>query len=440
MLSRYLGVSLFLLIFLATACWGVDELALPLFAKSPRERYVNALEKSDLQNSILAQEWLAVGEQALRDSLYLATPAATQLYFSPRTPAATGYRLSLREGTVLKVTLEKDTTYRVFTELFRVDTSAIPWYRQVAYINEGEQVLTYEIKEDGDYLLRLQAELLAGGKVQLTVTTDPVWGMPVEGADNSAIQSLFGVARDGGSRSHEGIDIFAPKGTPVRALVSGRVRVRTGGLGGKTVWLNDSQRQMSLYYAHLDSQWVSSGQIVRTGDTLGQVGNTGNARYTPSHLHFGVYTWQQGAIDPLAYVRQETRQPAAVQIDTALLGTYVRTTSRQTALLADPKAKRPTSRSLTANTPLRVLGGYEQFMQVEEADGRTGFVAARQVKSAMAALRTIQLAADQPVYAYADSTSATIAVLPKGESAAILGQTGPYQLVALPLGDYGWIF
>ncbi|MGB3774939.1 MAG: M23 family metallopeptidase, partial [Leeuwenhoekiella sp.] len=74
------------------------------------------------------------------------------------------------------------------------------------------------------------------------------------------------------------------------------------GLGGKQVWLRSGIFGNSLYYAHLDSIIASTGQRVKVGDTLGLVGNTGNARTTPPHLHFGIYKRGRGAINPLPFV------------------------------------------------------------------------------------------------------------------------------------------
>ncbi len=94
---------------------------------------------------------------------------------------------------------------------------------------------------------------------------------------------------DGGNRNHEGVDIFAAKGTPVVAVANGFV-TRTGnqGLGGKQVWLRDSSSGNAYYYAHLDSILTESGKQVRINDTLGFVGNTGNAAGGSPHLHFGI--------------------------------------------------------------------------------------------------------------------------------------------------------
>src|SRR5690606_2218594 len=128
---------------------------------------------------------------------------------------------------------------------------------------------------------------------------------PVAASARQHIGSFFGDARDGGGRQHEGIDIFAARHTPVVAAADGVVgRVGNNRLGGKVVWLRPKNRPVNLYYAHLDSQLVTFGQVVNEGDTLGLMGNTGNARTTPPHLHFGVYG-PAGAVDPLPFIRSK---------------------------------------------------------------------------------------------------------------------------------------
>jgi murein DD-endopeptidase MepM/ murein hydrolase activator NlpD len=129
---------------------------------------------------------------------------------------------------------------------------------------------------------------------------------PVAGK-KARIGSFWGAARDGGSRKHEGIDIFAARKTPVVAVADGFVSViTTSGRGGKTIWLRSPDHQMTFYYAHLDKQFVKTGDNVKKGQIIGHVGNTGNARLTPPHLHFGIYTYS-GAIDPLPFVKKSPR-------------------------------------------------------------------------------------------------------------------------------------
>jgi len=127
--------------------------------------------------------------------------------------------------------------------------------------------------------------------------------MPVDGVSAARVADTYGAPR-GRDRSHEGVDIFAPRGTPVRSTTDGLVvGVRDAGLGGKQVWVMGPGRHRH-YYAHLDgfAEFLEVGDLVRPGDTLGVVGDTGNARGTPPHLHYGVYG-PEGAFDPLPLLR-----------------------------------------------------------------------------------------------------------------------------------------
>ncbi len=99
----------------------------------------------------------------------------------------------------------------------------------------------------------------------------------------------FGSKRRGG-RSHSGIDIKAPIGTPVMASKSGLafcLNVPTG--YGKYVLIYHPDGMLTLY-GHL-SQWnIKSATHVKRGSVIGQVGKTGNAgsRYIEPHLHFEI--------------------------------------------------------------------------------------------------------------------------------------------------------
>ena len=114
--------------------------------------------------------------------------------------------------------------------------------------------------------------------------------MPVVGIQARDLYNSWGAARDGGRRRHKGIDIFAPKGTGVVAVADGIISyIGEQPKGGLCLWLT-TENGTSFYYAHLD-RWAAGlfeGMEVRSGDLLGYVGNTGNAKTTPPHLHFGV--------------------------------------------------------------------------------------------------------------------------------------------------------
>jgi len=114
--------------------------------------------------------------------------------------------------------------------------------------------------------------------------------LPVVGLRPASLDDSWHAPRDGGARVHKGIDIFAPKGTEVVAVVDGVISfIGDQKLGGHCIWLT-TENGASFYYAHLD-RWAAGlyeGEEVQAGDLIGYVGNTGNAKYTPSHLHFGI--------------------------------------------------------------------------------------------------------------------------------------------------------
>jgi peptidoglycan LD-endopeptidase LytH len=113
--------------------------------------------------------------------------------------------------------------------------------------------------------------------------------VPVQGIEPAQLADTWGAAR-GEGRTHEGIDIFALRGTPVIASTHGVV-VRKGlnRLGGQVVGVVGPAGWYH-YYAHLDA-WstVGIGDWVEVGTVLGYVGDSGNAKGTPTHLHYGVY-------------------------------------------------------------------------------------------------------------------------------------------------------
>lgn len=126
--------------------------------------------------------------------------------------------------------------------------------------------------------------------------------MPVLGMSPRQARDTWHTPRPG-RRRHEGIDLFATRGTPVISASNGEVwRIGTDRLGGRVVSVLGDGPAL-YYYAHLDD-WAPGlrvGQRVKAGTVLGVVGNTGNAVTTPPHLHFGVYRigWlRSSAVNP----------------------------------------------------------------------------------------------------------------------------------------------
>jgi murein DD-endopeptidase MepM/ murein hydrolase activator NlpD len=125
----------------------------------------------------------------------------------------------------------------------------------------------------------------------------------------AGVTDTYGAAR-AGVGWHHGIDLFAPRGTPVLAVASGTLfDVGWNALGGHRLWLRDGSGN-TYYYAHLDGYTaaVRDGAPVQAGQPLGTLGSSGDAEHTPPHLHFEIHPsalaalGYDGAIDPTPYL------------------------------------------------------------------------------------------------------------------------------------------
>jgi peptidoglycan LD-endopeptidase LytH len=123
----------------------------------------------------------------------------------------------------------------------------------------------------------------------------PVRIFPVDPSGKPTFGDDYGAMR--GARTHGGIDIFAPEGTPVLAVDDGRVRFDENKLGGHTAYVTATDGAV-YYYAHL-SRYEGTARAVKAGDVIGYVGSTGNAAGGKPHCHFQERL-SGGSVDPFS--------------------------------------------------------------------------------------------------------------------------------------------
>ncbi|MCU1375538.1 MAG: putative metalloendopeptidase [Actinomycetia bacterium] len=126
------------------------------------------------------------------------------------------------------------------------------------------------------------------------------WICPVQGP--RAFGNDYGQPRGGGRRRHEGNDILAPRGTPVVAPVAGTASQHGNRLGGNSFYLHGVDG-VTYYGAHLDSYSSNYGRV-SAGTVLGWVGNSGDARGGPTHLHFEIHPGGGGPVNPYPTLRR----------------------------------------------------------------------------------------------------------------------------------------
>ena len=132
----------------------------------------------------------------------------------------------------------------------------------------------------------------------MRMESPPMLPVPVDRVRPQQLRDTWNGPRPGG-RQHKGIDIFAKRGTPVRSTTRGIVAsVGTNQLGGRVVRVFGPDGEWH-YYAHLERfAPIQPGDVINDGTILGYVGDSGNAKGTPPHLHYGIYRMRGGAMNP----------------------------------------------------------------------------------------------------------------------------------------------
>ena len=348
-------------------CEEVQKAADVVIQPTAREVYERNFKKDD---SLLLQ-WKNAFEISKKDILQITLPYSESGIFSEENFNVYSYNIQLKEGERLLVSIEKEPdSASVFIDLFQQKSDSLKTFQLVKSSEDKKSSLAFEIDKSEVYKIIIQPEMKRKLPFIIKIYSEPMYFFPVSGGTNKSVQSFWADPRDSGSRSHEGVDIFAPKGTPVVAVSDGSIS-STGerGLGGKQVWLRDGLFGKRVYYAHLDSIAVSAGKSVKMGDTLGFVGNTGNAKTTDPHLHFGIYR-NRGAVNPYPYIKltdiQQVKDTSKV-----VKGTI---SKNKADLRKGPASVFEELATLRKNDTVLVLGKNQNWFHIQTRDSLKGFI------------------------------------------------------------------
>jgi peptidoglycan LD-endopeptidase LytH len=140
--------------------------------------------------------------------------------------------------------------------------------------------------------------------------------IPVAGVRPDQLIDTFDDARAEG-RVHDAIDIMAPAGTPVLAATDGKIlKLFQSERGGTTIYQLSTDEKTVYYYAHLQNyaDGLVEGKVVRQGEVIAYVGDTGNAGAGNYHLHFSIAAvsdpkryWEGTNINPYPLLHSSVR-------------------------------------------------------------------------------------------------------------------------------------
>lgn len=340
-------------------------------AVAKHSAYMQQLADSGLEATLLGQRWRRAADRALREPTQVVLPYAEQGALLAHETAALGFAFEANAGQVLEIKLVRravddsaEDHGRVYVDVFRIehgDSGNV--FKRLEDASINGMGLKIAIPTSADYVVRIQPELLTSTLYALTLELGASLPFPVAGHDASAVQSFFGDDRDAGTRLHNGIDIFAERLTPVLAVARGRAVPSRNNLGGNVVWLNTAG--ISYYYAHLERFALSKPRRVAPGDVLGYVGNTGNAAGTSPHLHFALYRWGRGAMDPLPRLI-ERRLPRDEVAIASFEPRYVRTSADALNLRAAPSLRGDVLAKLPNGTIVWAPGRSGEWLRVRD--------------------------------------------------------------------------
>ena len=243
-----------------------------------------------------------VHQQEVAPRVYFQKRKVSVLKSQDRWVALVGIPLSLKPGKHHILVKQSPSTQRKIP--FKVESKEYP----SQYITLKNKRMVNPYAKDLD---RIKKERIPINKALRTWTpqtiVDTDFSVPVDGR----LSSPFGLRRffnDQPRKPHSGLDIAAPKGTPIKAPADGIV-INSGNyfFNGNSVFLDHGQGLITGYF-HMNEIKVEAKQRIERGDILGTVGETG--RVTGPHLHWNVYL-NRTKVDPALFIAEELQEKAS---------------------------------------------------------------------------------------------------------------------------------
>ncbi|MFC2158850.1 peptidoglycan DD-metalloendopeptidase family protein [Acidobacteriota bacterium] len=430
-----------LLIFLLCGC-REEIVPAAYYPSNAHEAYIHSLSLAGMADTALAKDWIKISETSLEDPIEIKLPHQEIFYVDPGTAAAYVYTFNVKRGRRVEIIVEFQgmRAGRLFMDLFKIRGESPQSWNKVASSNSMDNKLIFEPRQDADYALRIQPELLRGGQYTLHIGKTAALDFPVPGYATRDIGSWFGDPRDGGRREHHGVDIFARRHSPVIAPTKAYVRsVRDDKVGGLNVWLEDTDRRMYIYFAHLQKIDVEPFTNVEAGQQIGTVGNTGNARTTPPHLHFAIYYQGQGAVDPFLFIDPLKDTPAPIKADLAHMGQWIRSLEPSIPLKSSLLQQAKSKLTLEKGSIMQVLAASSDQYRVQLPDGITGYVKSVSTESTDEALMNLLAQSSQSVTEAPEFGAGTKEEIQSGDELLILGKYAGHWFVQTLRGQTGWM-
>jgi len=391
-----------------------EKVPKPYRPSNAHDEYRLSLQQANLAETALGRDWIAVSQQVLDSPVMVVLPFEEAFYIDSTDAFALAYRFDVKRGQRIEVSvsIESRQSVRLFIEPRR----------------------------DADYVIRLQPELLRGGRCRVIIRKVASLAFPVPKRDHRSILSFFGDIRDGGRREHHGVDIFAPRHTPIIAPSEATVRyVGESGIGGNVIWLWDTKRFLYYYFAHLQNFSVEKNDHVKTGQTIGTIGNSGNARTTSPHLHFGIYARGSGPVDPYYFITKTDTVTDVISADPEPIGNWVRTNASAVSLNSSTGSRLRQRAPLDRHTPMQVLAAARELYRVRLPDGISGYVDAHRVESIEEPLQYLSAGTPLTIRDTPQENSIAVKWITSGENLSILGTYNGHWFVREQGGTRGWI-